>query len=423
MAGPSLDIKLLPWQEEVFLDPARFKVIVAGRRCGKSNFAKFRLVMEALGTPNCEVMYCAPTMNQARKILWKELMEFTQPVWHPKHPPHVNNLEITLLNGSVISLRGSDRPDTIRGVKLKFCVLDEYADIKPDVWETIIRPALADLKGHAIFISTPKGRNGLWDLYQLGMHGEDPDWKSWHLTTYDNPTIDPAEIEAAKRTMSSFAFRQEFMASFESQGSELFKDEWIKYGDEPDLGDYYVAIDLAGFQEVGKTKSKNSRLDESAIAIVKVTPEGNWWIKDILRGRWELNETANKIFQTVAEVRPVAVGIEKGIARQAVMSPLSDLQRKYNKFFNVKELTHGNQKKTDRVVWALQGRFEHGRVTLNKGDWNEQFLDQLFQFPSSLTHDDLIDALAYTDQLAQIPYGIADFEDTEYVPLDSLSGY
>jgi predicted phage terminase large subunit-like protein len=423
VAGPSLDIKLLPWQEEVWKDPTRFKVIVAGRRCGKSNFAKFRLVMEALETPNCEVFYVTGTMGQARKVMWKELLEFAHPVLHPKHPPHVNNLEVTLINGSVISLRGADRPDTMRGVKLKFVVLDEFADVALDVWDSILRPALADLKGDAIFISTPKGRTHLWDLYQKGAQGDDPDWKSWHLTTYDNPTIDPAEIDAAKKSMSSFAFHQEFMASFASQGSVLFKDEWIKYGDEPEFGDYYVAIDLAGFQEVGKAKSKNSRLDESAIAIVKVTPEGNWWIKDILRGRWELNETANKIFQTVADIRPVAVGIEKGIARQAVMSPLSDLQRKYNKFFNVKDLTHGNQRKTDRVVWALQGRFENGRITLNKGDWNEQFLDQLFQFPSSLTHDDLIDALAYCDQLAQIPYGISDFEDTVYKPLDIWSGY
>jgi predicted phage terminase large subunit-like protein len=419
----ALNISLLPWQEEVWQHPARFKVIVAGRRCGKSNYAKFRLVIEALETSNCEVMYVAPTMNQARKILWKELLEFTQPVWHPKHPPHVNNLEITLLNGSIISLRGADRPDTIRGVKLKFVVLDEYADIKQDVWEMIIRPALADLKGDAVFIGTPKGRTAFYDLYKYAELGDDPDWAAWHFTSFDNPTIDPKEIEAAKKSMSSYAFRTEFLASFESQGSELFKDEWIKYGDEPEHGDYYVAIDLAGFQEVGKAKSKNSRLDESAIAIVKVAPNGEWWVKDIIRGRWELNETANKIFQVVTELKPVAVGIEKGIARQAVMSPLSDLQRRYNKFFNVKELTHGNQKKTDRVVWALQGRFENGRITLNKGDWNEQFLDQLFQFPSALTHDDLVDALSYIDQLAVIPYGIDDYVTTDYEPLDILSGY
>jgi phage terminase large subunit-like protein len=419
----TLDVRLLPWQEIVWQDPARFKVIVAGRRCGKSNYAKFRLVIEALGTPNCEVMYVAPTMNQARKIMWKELLEFAHPVLHPKHPPHINNLEITLINGSVISLRGSDRPDTIRGVKLKFVVLDEFADIKPDVWEAIIRPALADLKGDAVFIGTPRGRNHLYDIYKYAEERQDPDWAAWHFTSFDNPTIDPNEIEAAKKSMSSYAFRTEFMASFESQGSELFKEEWVKFGEAPGEGDYYIAIDLAGFTEVGQKRSKNTKLDQSAIAVVKVTASGDWHIENIIRGRWDLGTTALKIFQAVRDYQPVAVGIEKGISRQAVMSPLSDLMRKHNKYFNVVELTHGNQKKTDRIVWALQGRFEHGRITVGEGEWQEEFLDQLYQFPSDLSHDDLVDSVAYIDQLAKIPYGIADFETTDFEPLCDLTGY
>ncbi len=105
------------------------------------------------------------------------------------------------------------------------------------------------------------------------------------------------------------------------------------------------------------------------------------------------------------------------------MEPLCDMMRKYNTFFNVKELTHGNQKKIDRIVWALQGRFENSRVKINRGEWNEQLLDQLFQFPSDLVHDDLVDALAYVAQLATIPYGIEEFQDTDYEPLDVLSGY
>lgn len=419
----TLSITLLPWQQEVWKDPTRFKVIVAGRRTGKTQFALYKLVVEALETPDCEVFFIAPTMNQARKLCWKALLELTHGIQSPKHPPHVNNLEVTLINGSVISLRGADRPDTMRGVKLKFCVLDEYADIKPDVWEAIVRPALADLKGKAVFISSPKGRNSLYDLYKYAESGEDPDWKAWHFTSFDNPTLDPKEIEAAKRSMSSYTFRSEFMASFEQQGSELFKEEWIRFGETPKEGDYYIAIDLAGFTEVNKKRSKNTKLDQSAIAVVKVTPSGDWHVENIIRGRWDLGTTAMKIFQAVRDYQPVAVGIEKGIARQAVMSPLTDLMRMYNKYFNVVELTHGNQKKTDRVVWALQGRFEHGRITVGEGEWQDDFLDQLYQFPSELVHDDLVDAVAYVSQLANIPYGIADFEQTDFVPLDDLAGY
>jgi phage terminase large subunit-like protein len=88
----------------------------------------------------------------------------------------------------------------------------------------------------------------------------------------------------------------------------------------------------------------------------------------------------------------------------------------------VEELTHGNKKKTDRIVWALQGRFEHGQIRLSEGEWNQEFLDQLFQFPNPLVHDDLVDALAYIDQLAKVAYHY-DFEEDDYEILDPVSGY
>lgn len=416
----ALNISLLKWQQEVWQNPARFQVIAAGRRTGKSRLAAWKLIVKGLQAKSGTVFYVGPTQGQARDIMWQLLLELGHSVIKNVH---VNNLEITLINDIKIRLKGADRPETMRGVSLYYLVLDEYADIRPDVWEQILRPALADLKGEALFIGTPMGRNHFYDLFKYAELSGDPDYKAWHFTSYDNETLDPKEIEAAKKSMSSYAFRQEFMASFESQGSEIFKEEWIKYGETPDLGDYYIAIDLAGFEEVGKVKSKNTKLDQSALAVVKVTPDGDWHIKNIIRGRWEFAETASKIFQAVRDYQPVAVGIEKGVSRQAIMSPLSDMMRRYNTYFNVKELTHGNRKKTDRIVAALQGRFEHGRITLERGEWNEEFLDQLFQFPNALVHDDLVDAVAYISQLAIIPYGLDEFMDTEYVPLDIVSGY
>ncbi len=415
-----LDFKLLPWQEKVWKDESRFKVIAAGRRTGKTRLATYMLLYNALQTTKGNVWYLGPTQGQARDVLWNTLLEVGHPVIKGTH---VNNMQVHLINGATISLKGCDRPETMRGVSLKFVVFDEMADIKIDVWEQIIRPALADQKGKAMFIGTPAGRTGFYDLYQYASLSEDPEWAAWHFTSFDNPLIDPKEIEAAKRSMSSYAFHQEFMASFTVQGSEIFKEQWIKYGDKPAEGEYYIAIDLAGFEEVGKQKSKNTKLDQSAIAVVKVAPSGDWFIENIIRGRWDFAQTAEKIFQAVRDYQPVAVGIEKGISRQAIMSPLSDMMRRGNHYFNIKELTHGNRKKTDRIVSALQGRFENGRITLGKGEWNEEFLDQLFQFPNVLVHDDLVDALAYIDQLAMIPYGIEDFVETDYVPLDILSGY
>jgi len=414
-----LNIELLPWQQKVWDDPTRFKIVAAGRRTGKSRLAAWMLILNALQAERGHVFYVAPTQGQARDIMWQTLLELGNPVISGSH---INNLQIKLVNGATISLKGADRPETMRGVSLKFLVLDEYADMKPDVFEQILRPALADQKGCAMFIGTPMGRNHFYELYKYGELGEDETYKTWHFTSYDNPLLDSNEIDVAKKSMSSYAFRQEFMASFEARGSEMFKEEWVKVEADAEVeGDYYIAVDLAGFEEVNKKRSKNTKLDETAIAVVKVNPNG-WYVENIIYGRWSLNDTAAKIFQAVRDYRPTSVGIERGIAKQAVMSPLMDLQKRYGTFFRVEELTHGNKKKTDRVMWALQGRFENGYVTLNTGEWNARFLDQLFQFPDPLTHDDLIDALAYIDQLANVTYDY-DYEIDNHEILDVVSGY
>lgn len=414
-----LNVELLPWQQEVFGDYSRFKVIAAGRRTGKSRLAAWLLIINGLSETKGQVFYVAPTQGQARDIMWSLLLELGHTVIASSH---VNNLQIKLINGTTIALKGSDRPETMRGVSLKFLVMDEYADMKPEVWEQILRPALADQKGSALFIGTPMGRNHFYELYNYSKLSEDVDFKGWHFTSYDNPLLDPKEIKSAEKSMSRYSFRQEFLASFEAQGSELFKEEDVTFLDEePDEGDFYVACDLAGFIDVNKVKTKTRHLDETAIAIVKVSQEG-WWVANIAHGRWGVEETARKIFEVVREYRPISVGIEKGALKNAVLPYISDLMKKSQVFFRIEELTHGNKKKTDRIVWALQGRFEHGNLKLNKGSWNTQFLDQLFQFPNPLVHDDLIDALAYIDQLADTAYEI-DLDTEDYQFTDVYAGY
>jgi predicted phage terminase large subunit-like protein len=212
------------------------------------------------------------------------------------------------------------------------------------------------------------------------------------------------------------------MASFEAQGSDIFKEEWIQMSeDEPDTGDWFVSIDMAGFEEAGR--KKKTQLDKTAIAIAKVNEDG-WWIKDIIYGRWTFDETTRRIFNIVEEYDPVSVGLEAGIAKQAIVSPLIDMMRKKNVYFNIKELSHGNKNKLNRVVSALQGRFEHGAIKLKKGKWNVEFLDQLFQFPNPQVHDDMIDAVAYIDQIAKTSYyQNFNIEENEYELLDATAGY
>jgi phage terminase large subunit-like protein len=417
----NLKLELLPWQQQVFEDKARFKVIVAGRRCGKSRLSAVSLLIEGLKCPKgSAVMYVAPTQGQARQIIWDLLMDLGREVIQSSH---VNNMDITLINGAKIYVRGSDRPDTLRGVSLTYLVLDEVADIKDETWEKVLRAALSDKKGAALFIGTPKGRNWFYDMYQLGNSGTDEEWKSWHFTTKDNPLIDPKEIDNAKKTLSSFSFKQEYEASFDNAGSGMFKEEWVKYGAEPANGGYYIAIDLAGFEEVAKSAGNSKKkLDESAISIVKVTDDGKWWVKKIDHGRWDIRETAVRILKHIRDYQPIAVGVERGALKNAVLPYLSDLMRKNNVYCHIADLTHGNKKKSDRVIWSLQGRFEHGRVILNPDEEWDDFVDQLLMFPTSNVHDDLVDSLSYIDQLAVTTYFL-DNDDDGVEPLDVISGY
>ncbi len=132
------------------------------------------------------------------------------------------------------------------------------------------------------------------------------------------------------------------MASFDNAGSDVFKEEWLKYGVEPDYGSYYIAVDLAGFEEVAKQAANSKkRLDQTAISVVKVTDDGKWFVKEIAYGRWDIRETAATILLKMREYRPLSVGIERGSLKNAVLPYLSDLMRKNNdksgllKFFDI----------------------------------------------------------------------------------------
>ena len=394
----SLDIELLDWQKDALQHDARFKVIAAGRRCGKSHLAAVSLILAALDGKPGKVFYVAPTQGIARDVMWFSLFDIAGDLisWS-----NVNNLEMDIA-GNLIYLKGSNRPDSLRGVSLKHLVLDEAAFIKPDVFNNILRPALSDRMGSCIFIGTPEGRNWFYDLYEGA--GEWEDYERWHLTTYDNPFVARSEIEHAKQTLPRWSFNQEYMATFDAQGSEYFNAEdfdIIDKGPKGD-GDFYIACDLAGFRNEGV--KKNKRRDSTAIAVTFVADDGHWYVADIIKGQWDLGETANQIFRAVDKFRPVSVGIEKGIAQQAVMQPLQDQMRRENRIFHIELVSHNNEKKQDRILWALQGKAQHGMIHLKKGDWNSDFIDEAIMFPSKLAHDDMLDALSYIDQLYQKSY-------------------
>ena len=413
-----VNISPLDWQKEVLRDTSRFKVIAAGRRTGKSYLAACTLILAALNEKKGKVFYVAPTQGQARDVMWDVLWEIAGDIIEHQN---INNLELTLAGGNKIYLKGSDRPDTLRGVSLKHLVLDEYAFMKPDVWENILRPALSDQQGTMIAIGTPEGRNHFYDMY-LGAT-EFENWNSFHFTSFDNPLVKREEIEHARNTLPNYAFQQEYMASFDAKTQGHFKVEDFDYYEKRPAGNYdvYIGIDLAGFKQTGQRKTK--KRDDSAISVVYVNGEGHWYVEDIIHGQWSLDETCGHIFAAVDKHRPIITGIEKGIAQQAVFSPLNDMMRRTARIFRLEPLSHGNQKKADRVLWALAGRFENGLVHLKKGDWNQRFEDEAGNFPSALVHDDLIDSLSYIDQMAQVPYFSGIDAPDEFDCLDAVAGY
>ena len=424
-----LNFSLHPKQLTVFHSDARFKVVAAGRRFGKSYLSAVTLLIEGLkeendygySLKNKEVWYVAPTFQQGKDIMWGLLKDMGKDIIDRTIE---NTGTIHLINGRKIQIKGSDRPDTLRGSGLSYLVLDEYAFMKPDVWEDILFPTLSDVKGSALFIGTPDGKNHFFDIYQEADMEKHDDWEAWHFNSVDNPILDSELIEKAREKMSAHSFRQEFEASFSASGGGLFKEEMLLYDDEePADGDFYITVDPAGFGDTkGLTKSRLEKMDETAISVVKVGTYG-WWVKEIDSGRWGVRETAIRILRHAQKVQGRSVGIEGGVLKNAIMPYLQDNMARLGVWPKIEVLSHGGKKKTDRIAWALQGRFEHGKIKLNKGAWNRKFQDQLLDFPNPLSHDDLPDSLSYIDQLAKTNYTVDSLEVDDYEILDLIAGY
>ena len=207
-------MKLSPPQREIADNTSRFKVVVAGRRFGKT-FLSLREICYRARQPDQEIFYITTSYRAAKMILWKPLKRrLTDLRWIKKI--NESELSITLKNGSTISLKGSEDPDKLRGVSLSYAVIDEAAECKLDeLWGEIVRPALADQQGGAMFIGTPKGKsNAFYELYTLAR--ETPNWHAWQFTTLDDGFVTAQELEAAKQDMSERQYRQEFLATFET---------------------------------------------------------------------------------------------------------------------------------------------------------------------------------------------------------------
>jgi len=203
-------------QWTVFDSDQRFRVLVAGRRFGKTYLALVELC-RAASVRDHLAWYVAPTYKQAKRIAWKTLKQMTKGYWASK--PNETDLRIELVWGGTICLRGADNYDSLRGDGLDFLVLDEYASIAREAWSEVLRPALADKQGKALFIGTPHGRNHFFDLYEAAP--SQPHWARFTFTTEQGGNVTRAELEIATHELDERTYRQEFQASFENLGVGL----------------------------------------------------------------------------------------------------------------------------------------------------------------------------------------------------------
>lgn len=212
-------------QSTIAKSSKRFRVINAGRRFGKTVLASEEIKGFALAK-EARIVYIAPTIQQARDIMWQMLKKELLPITvKSKEAP---SLELEVLNKdgkiSLIMLRGWEAVETLRGQAFDFIVLDEVASMRNFWvgWNEVLSPTLIDRKGSAMFISTPKGFNHFYDLYNL--RNKDDSYESYHYTTYDNPNIPVEEIEREKLSKPENTFAQEYMADFRKQEGLVYKE-------------------------------------------------------------------------------------------------------------------------------------------------------------------------------------------------------
>jgi len=198
-------------QSEIYLCPSRFISVVAGRRFGKTFLSTGKILEQAIKGRDRNVWYVAPTYGAAKEIAWDMLITTIPPEYIYK--TNETSLTLKLINGSVIALKGAEKPNNLRGRSLDYVVLDEFADMRPEAWSEVLRPSLSDRQGGALFIGTPKGRNHFYDIWAKGIDG-DNDWSSFQYTTLQGGNVPEEEVAAARNDLDERTFQQEYEAAF-----------------------------------------------------------------------------------------------------------------------------------------------------------------------------------------------------------------
>tara|TARA_R100000231_G_scaffold130894_1_gene102743 strand:+ start:1009 stop:2244 length:1236 start_codon:yes stop_codon:yes gene_type:complete len=391
---------LHPGQLEVAKNPARWKILCAGRRFGKTRLG-VQMCME-VALRGGRAWWVAPTFSIAR-VGWRDIAASAKSF--PKEiEPKVSlaNMQIDLANGGSIAVRSADNPQRLRGEGLDFLVMDEAAFVKPEVWAEVLRPTLTERRGSALFISTPIGRdNWFFDLWETAEDGEN--WARFRFATTDNPAIDPEEVEAARTEVGSIVFAQEYLAEFVDAGQGMLKPEWLRYFAlipdnngrlkcHVDGSEYYLdALDKYGVVDLATTKNKDS--DYTVITSFARTPDNRLLVIDMLRSKMEGPDIIPAIKRAIDKNKLQYVGIE----RQGFQTTIIQMAQRSG--IRVKNLKTDKDKVTRAL--PLAARMESGDVYLQRDThWLPEVEREIMTFPAG-AHDDIIDTLSYGVQLLQ----------------------
>ena len=433
-------------QAAVLRSIARFIVFGAGRRSGKTWLAAVWLYLQAMAPeregvnygPTSRILYVAPTLSMADELMFDLFAEIAKDHIEKQWRSGAN-LKFKMKNGRIVRLAGCDKPKSLRGGSLIALVLDECQDIVlPEVWDRVLRPACGDLKAPVLFIGTPLPEtNPAWtELYRRGQDESNKQWESIHCNSTDNPFIDmQAEIDQARQDgVSEAVIQQEFFASFDSVASCQFPlDNIPTYETVPEGSLTFVTFDLQGFSDLSGLSIKEiKRLDRTAIVAVSIGPDAKWYVRQVKFGRWEVEETAGHIADFIKRWTPLKVGCEKGMLKNAIGPYLKTALKKRNIFMQVTPLSSLGTSKQNRILWALQGRFEQNMIVFPKDrpEWIKELVKELLGFPATAVHDDGPDALAMIDQFSELAPVNTDYDEwddmddtTDFEPIDELTGY
>jgi hypothetical protein len=221
LTAPSLH----PSQREVFYNESRFRVLVAGRRFGKSKLAALETVKVL--TQGGIAWWVSPTFDLSKRVGWKSILQLLKPLIRAGYA-EINKTDLTvkLPNGGELQAKSADHPDKLVGEGLDLVVMDECGIIHPDAWYESLRPTLTDTGGRALLIGTPKGRNWFWSEYRKGLDPLNTDYACWSFPTSANPFIPDVEteLENARRELPESTFRQEYLAEFLEDSGSVFRN-------------------------------------------------------------------------------------------------------------------------------------------------------------------------------------------------------